>query len=153
MSINAELTGNVLQTPVLKPVTVNGGETKMVAQLRIMSSFLRRQDDGSLSQVDSKTFPVDVTVWHEGYAQQVVKHLKVGASVRVTGQLFVNPWLDNDGKAQAGVRIDAESVSLNLTRVEQVQFRPRQPRNGDESGGSQRTFNEFPTDMDHPAHS
>ena len=151
MSINAELVGNVLQTPTMKAVTIKG-EDRMIAHLRVMSSVYRRENDGSRSQVDEKTFPVDVTIWHEATAERVVKLIKTGASVSVQGQLFVAPWKDDAGALHAGVRMDADSVSLNLHRVEQVVFRARQPRNADDAGNSQsRSTDEFPTDMDAPA--
>lgn len=145
MGMTAELVGNVLAAPTLKNITVKG-EDRQIAELRIMSATYRRRQDGTLEQVDDKTYPVQVTVWHEDTANRVFDHIKVGASIVVNGDVYVSPWIDEDGAAQAGVRMDAQSVSLNLQRVDKIIYRARQPRDQD-VGASQRERIEDPTDF------
>ncbi|WP_233849432.1 single-stranded DNA-binding protein [Paraburkholderia sp. HD33-4] len=129
MSIYAELVGNVLSSPTMKQVTTPNG-AKRIVELRIMSASYRRLDDGSLEQKDDRTFPVDVTIWNERHTERVMQHIRTGASVVVKGDLYVNPWITRENEALAGVHIDAESIALNLVRVDQVIFQARQRRNG-----------------------
>src|SRR6202008_3021749 len=130
MGIYAELVGNVLSSPTMKQVTTPNG-AKRIVELRIMSAAYRRLEDGSLEQKDDRTFPVDVTIWNERHAERVMRHIRPGASVVVKGDLYVNPWITRENEAQAGVHIDAESIALNLVRIEQVIFQARQRRSGD----------------------
>lgn len=130
MGIYAELVGNVLSSPTMKQVTTPNG-AKRIVELRIMSASYRRLEDGSLEQKDDRTFPVDVTIWNEPHTERVMQHIRTGSSVVVKGDLYVNPWITREHEAQAGVHIDAESIALNLVRVEQVIFQVRQRRNGD----------------------
>ena len=145
MGIAAELVGNVLAAPALKNIPVKG-EDRQIAELRIMSASYRRLQDGSLEQINDKTFTVQVTVWHEDTAKRVFDHIKVGASVVVKGDLYVNPWIDDEGDPQAGVRMDAQSISLNLQRIDKVVYRARQPREQD-AGATQREPIHEPTDF------
>ncbi len=143
MGITAVLVGNVLAAPALKNVSVKG-EDRTIAELRVMSGFYRRSADGTLEQVNDKTFPVQVTIWQEDAAKRVFAHIKVGASVVVTGDLYVDPWLDENEDPQAGVRIDAQSVALNLQRVEKIVYRPRQPREQSGAGMPQYDQSDMP---------
>jgi len=130
MGIYAELVGNVLSSPTMKQVTTPNG-AKRIVELRIMSASYRRLEDGSLEQKDERTFPVDVTIWNERYTERVMQHITTGASVVIKGDLYVNPWITRGNEAQAGVHIDAESIALNLVRIDQVIFHARQRRSGD----------------------
>lgn len=129
MGIYAELVGNVLASPTMKQVNTAGG-TRRIVELRVMSASYRRLDDGTLEQRDGRTFPVDVTVWNERLTERVMQHIRTGASVVVRGDFHVSPWINRDNEADAGAHIDAESISLNLVRIDQVVYRPRQPREG-----------------------
>ncbi|MFC5428064.1 single-stranded DNA-binding protein [Paraburkholderia denitrificans] len=133
MGIYAELVGNVLASPMMKQVNTAGG-TRRIVELRVMSASYRRLEDGTLEQRDGRTFPVDVTVWNERLTERVLQHIRTGASVVVRGDLYVSPWITRENEADAGAHIDAESISLNLVRIEQVVYRPRQPRDaGDQT--------------------
>lgn len=133
MGIYAELVGNVLASPTMKQVNTAGG-TRRIVELRVMSASYRRLEDGTLEQRDGRTFPVDVTVWNERLTERVLQHIRTGASVVVRGDLYVSPWITRENEADAGVHIDAESISLNLVRIDQVVYRPRQPRDaGDQT--------------------
>lgn len=129
MGIYAELVGNVLASPTMKQVNTAGG-TRRIVELRVMSASYRRLDDGTLEQRDGRTFPVDVTIWNERLTERVLQHIRTGASVVVRGDFYVNPWINRDNEADAGAHIDAESISLNLVRIDQVVYRPRPPREG-----------------------
>ena len=135
MGIYAELVGNVLASPTMKQVNTASG-TRRIVELRVMSASYRRLENGTLEQRDGRTFPVDVTIWNERITERVLQHIRTGASVVVRGDFYVSPWINRDNEADAGAHIDAESISLNLVRIEQVVYRPRQPREGEVSGGS-----------------
>ncbi|SMG61286.1 single-stranded DNA-binding protein [Paraburkholderia susongensis] len=127
MGIYAELVGNVLASPTMKQVNTASGERRIV-ELRVMSASYRRLEDGTLEQRDGRTFPVDVTIWNERLTERVLQHIRTGASIVVRGDLYVSPWITRENEADAGAHIDAESISLNLVRIDQVVYRPRQPR-------------------------
>lgn len=131
MGIYAELVGNVLASPTMKQVNTAGG-AKRIVELRVMSASYRRLDDGTLEQRDGRTFPVDVTIWNERLTERVLQHIRTGASVVVRGDFYVSPWITRENEADAGAHIDAESISLNLVRIEQVVYRARQPRDAGE---------------------
>ncbi|MBU9477984.1 single-stranded DNA-binding protein [Burkholderia multivorans] len=135
MGIYAELVGNVLTSPTMKQVNTPSGARRIV-ELRVMSASYRRLVDGSLEQRDGRTFPVDVTIWNERLTERVLQHIRTGASVVVRGDFYVSPWINRDNEADAGAHIDAESISLNLVRIDQIIFRARQPRESDGSGGA-----------------
>lgn len=124
MGITARLVGNVLTAPTLKRIKTVKGDQPIV-ELRVMSASYRKTDDGRYEQIDERTFPVDVTVWNERLHEPILKLIKTGASVTITGDLHVNPWIAENQEAQAGVQINADSVSLNLARVEEVVYRER----------------------------
>lgn len=148
MGIYAELVGNVLSSPTMKQVNTPSG-AKRIVELRVMSAMYRKLEDGTLEQKDDKTFPVDVTVWNEPHTERVMQHIKTGASVVVKGDLYVNPWITRENEPQSGIHIDADSIALNLVRVEQVVFQARQHR-GDDSVETTSEPNEAvgPTDVD-----
>ncbi|PQV44151.1 single-stranded DNA-binding protein [Paraburkholderia sp. BL21I4N1] len=135
MGIYAELVGNVLASPTMKQVNTASGMRRIV-ELRVMSASYRRLDDGTLEQRDGRTFPVDVTVWNERLTERVMQHIRTGASIVVRGDFYVSPWINRENEADAGAHIDAESIALNLVRIDQVVYRPRQLReSGPESPG------------------
>ena len=133
MGIYAELVGNVLTSPTMKQVNTPGGP-KRIVELRVMSATYRRLEDGSLEQKEDRTFPVDVTIWNEPHTERVMQHIRTGASVVVKGDLYVAPWITREDEPQSGVHIDADSIALNLVRVEHVAFRARRANGVSEAG-------------------
>ncbi len=138
MGIYAELVGNVLASPTMKQVNTVSG-TRRIVELRVMSASYRRLEDGTLEQREGRTFPVDVTIWSERLTERVLQHIRTGASVVVRGDFYVSPWINRENEADAGAHIDAESISLNLVRIDQVVYRARQTResNGGSGGDAQ----------------
>ncbi|SFT85006.1 single-stranded DNA-binding protein [Paraburkholderia aspalathi] len=135
MGIYAELVGNVLVSPTMKQVNTASG-TRRIVELRVMSASYRRLEDGTLEQREERTFPVDVTIWNERLTERVLQHIRTGASVVVRGDFYVSPWVTRDNEADAGAHIDAESISLNLVRIDQVVYRARQTREAETPDGS-----------------
>lgn len=125
MAMRSELTGNVLAAPVLKTVKVKG-EDRKICELRVMSASYKPDGNGGIVQDDARTFPVQATIWHETVAQKVFDLVRVGASVVLTGDVFVRPWTNTEkGTAEAGVVMDVERVGLGLHRVEAVEYRAK----------------------------
>ncbi|WP_395065425.1 single-stranded DNA-binding protein [Paraburkholderia silvatlantica] len=131
MGLYAELIGNVLASPTMKQVNTAGGARRIV-EMRVMSASYRRLEDGTLKQRDERTFPVDVTIWNERLTERVLQHIRTGASVVVRGDFYVSPWITRENEVDAGAHMDAESISLNLVRIDQVVYRARQPRDAGE---------------------
>ena len=125
MAMRSEMSGNVLMNPVLKTVKVKG-EDRQICELRVMCAEYKSDGNGGYVQDDTRTFPVQVTIWHEGTAKRVYEVVRVGASVSVIGATYVRPWVnEQSNQAEAGVCMDAEKVTLGLQRVEAVQYRAK----------------------------
>lgn len=64
MAMRSEMSGNVLMNPVLKTVKVKG-EDRQICELRVMCSEYKSDGNGGYVQDDTRTFPVQVTIWHD----------------------------------------------------------------------------------------
>jgi single-strand DNA-binding protein len=144
MSITAILRGNLLADPEGKTVKVKG-EEKFIAELRVFSDVLVREGE-SLVQAEKKSEAVKVTVWSERLARDAVAVLRKGMRVKIEGTtLYTEEWHDRDsGEKRHGLRMDAEDVSLQLSRIEKVVMKPKLA--GD--GAAESEPGELPTD--HP---
>lgn len=127
MAMKSEVTGNVLTAPVLKTVKV-AGKDQTICEIRIMSATLKREADGSYAEVKDKTFPVQGTLWNEKRAKRVFDHVKVGAEVTLTGATYFDAWKDDKGEPHAEVRMDVDTLSLGLIRVDAVKYREKSAR-------------------------
>lgn len=124
MVMRSTVTGNVLSPPALKTVKVSGKD-QTICEIRIMSATLKREADGSYAEIEDKTFPVQGTIWHEKLAKRVFEHIKVGASVTLTGTAYPDAWKDDKGEVHPGQRMDVLDLGLGLARVEGVMYRER----------------------------
>ncbi|MFT3819797.1 MAG: single-stranded DNA-binding protein [Rubrivivax sp.] len=126
MAIRAELEGNLTKNPEGKYVQV-GGENRMIVEMRVFSDVNRRTDDG-WEQDDDRSGGVDVTIWNEKLAKEVLAHFKKGARVLVLDQLHLHNYEDEDGVQHAFLRMAAETVGLQPYRIEGLTFRPSKSR-------------------------
>jgi single-strand DNA-binding protein len=134
--MRSEMSGNVLMNPVLKTVKVKG-EDRQICELRVMCSEYKSDGNGGYVQDDTRTFPVQVTIWHEGTAKRVYEVVRVGASVSVIGATYARPWVnEQSNQAEAGVCMDAEKVTLGLQRVEAVQYRAKAQPDAQKAAGT-----------------
>ncbi|MGH8653012.1 MAG: single-stranded DNA-binding protein, partial [Gammaproteobacteria bacterium] len=63
--------------------------------------------------------------------ESVAKLLPKGARVRVEGTLVQDTWEDKDGETVSRIEVQADSIDLDLSRVEAVTFRAKgQAENG-----------------------
>lgn len=123
MSIQATVVGNLTGDPKKKTVRV-GGEERTIVELRVFSDVYKEVDD-KLVQDDDKCIGVDVTIWNERLAERVFQHLRKGSRVRVSGDMILNRYEDQESnELRAGLRMTAETCDLVLARVESIAFTP-----------------------------
>ncbi|MGH8655044.1 MAG: single-stranded DNA-binding protein [Gammaproteobacteria bacterium] len=113
--------GNLGADPELKHVELEG-ESRRVAELRIY--FDRPIPNGEGGFTDKGGFWLPVNLWGPK-AEVVARHLRKGARVRVEGTLVQDTWEDRDGAEVSRIEVQADSVDLDLARVEAVTFRPK----------------------------
>ena len=124
MATDSQITGNVLVNPILKTVKVKG-EDRQIAEFRIMSDVYRDTPEG-LKQDDERSHPIQVTVWNENLARQVVGLLRSGMRVDVKGTTYPRHYVPSETelaegkKENYGIRCDAERVTLALNRVDAI---------------------------------
>lgn len=110
--------GNLGNPPELRTVEVNG-EPRQVASLRV---YFDRQVPNGDDFEDRGGFWLNVSLWGER-AEQAVKLLTKGARVTVSGTLVQHTWEDENGEEASRIELNADRVSLDLARVERVEFR------------------------------
>ncbi|HHQ42880.1 MAG TPA: single-stranded DNA-binding protein [Chromatiales bacterium] len=111
--------GNVGQDPELREVEAGDGKRKVVT-LRVY--FDRPVPDGDGGFEDKGGFWMDVTVWG-ARAEQAARVLRKGARVAVSGRLVQRAWTDREGNERTSLEVVADSVDLDLARIEQVTWR------------------------------
>ncbi|MGH8534824.1 MAG: single-stranded DNA-binding protein [Gammaproteobacteria bacterium] len=119
--------GNLGANPELKQVSVEG-ESRTVTELRVY--FDRQVPDGNGGFEDRGGFWLPVHLWGPR-GEGVAKLLPKGARVRVEGTLVHDTWEDKDGETVSRIEVQADSIDLDLSRVEAVTFRAKgQAENG-----------------------
>lgn len=122
MSANFNGTGNLGNTPTLRHVRVED-EDRPVCEFRVF--FDRSKPDGEGGYEDIGGFWLTVNVWGKR-AESAAKHLAKGARVKVEGRLRQDSWKDKEtGESRVEIRLDADDVTLALSRIEQVRFVPK----------------------------
>lgn len=110
--------GNLGSDPVLKWVDV-AGEKRAVCELR--AYFDRQIRDGE-SWKEQGGFWLNISYWGKR-AEIASKLLVKGCRVVVTGTLAQDTWADKDtGEEKNRLVLDADTVDLDLLRVESVRF-------------------------------
>ena len=118
MSNRFEGRGNLGSDPVLKYVDVSG-DRRAVCELRVY--FDRQVRDGD-EWKEQGGFWLDVAYWGRR-AEQAGKLLAKGCRVSVVGALAQETWADKTtGEERHKLVVDADSVDLDLMRVESVKF-------------------------------
>ncbi len=116
-------TGNVGDLPLLKTVMV-GSEEQQVAEIRVFFDEYRQDGKGGLEQ--SGGFWLDVNVWGDRHAAEVVQLVKKGARVHVIGRLAETQWtVTATGEERSALHLNADHLFLSLTRLAEVRFKPR----------------------------
>lgn len=78
---------------------------------------------------DAETVWFNVTAWGKT-ADVVMKYVKKGGSVLVSGELQVRSYQDKQGQAKMSVDVNARDLVLLGRRDEAVEARSEQPRGG-----------------------
>ena len=114
--------GNVVNDPEFS--TSEGGQACLA--FRFAEDRIARTEDG-WGRVGTSYY--DVVVWG-GHATRLAELLHKGDAIDMRGDLEVQHWLNNDSKPRTGVRIVADKVSPDWTRMK-VSI-DRTPRNTSE---------------------
>lgn len=119
MSANFNGTGNLGNAPTLRYVPVED-EERPVCEFRVF--FDRSKPDGEGGYEDIGGFWMTVNVWGKR-AEAAAKHLAKGARVKIEGRLRQDNWEDKEtGEPRVEIKLDADDVTLALSRIEQVRF-------------------------------
>ncbi len=107
--MNAQITveGNLTSDPRFA-FTPTG---KAVANLRVAVSSRRKGRDGEYA--DTPPVFYDVTVWGQP-AEHVADSLHVGDRVLVTGQTYVDTYVDTSGEQRSKNVLDADAIGVSL---------------------------------------
>lgn len=117
--------GNLAASPNLKHVQGKNGDFT-VAEMRVyFGRHKRNEQTGEFDQVGGFWLPVSI---YGNKAEAVAQHLRKGARVQVTGELKEYTGKDENGVEHELFQVDAEDVSLVLSRVSSVTFAQREER-------------------------
>lgn len=112
--------GNLAQSPEGKRIQRRDGNGDFfVASMRVMFGRYGRTDDGGVEQVGG--FWREVEIYGQK-AEDVCKHLRKGARVLVIGEEREFTGTDDAGNEVEVIKIVAEDVALQLTRIESIKF-------------------------------
>lgn len=110
--------GNLANSPEIKILNGRNGEFE-VASMRVMFARYGRDSEGEIVQTGG--FWREVEIY--GYkAKDVAKHLRKGSRVLVIGEEHDYMGKDSDGNEVQVIKIVAEDVALQLTRIEKIVF-------------------------------
>lgn len=114
--------GNLAEVPALKSVEVRG-ESRQMAQMRVYFDRPVPAEEDAFE--DKGGFWLDVNYWGHR-AERMVRVLSRGARVYLEGNLEQVIWKDRDsGTDRSKLRLNAEYIALDLSRVESVEHLPR----------------------------
>ncbi|MCA1671046.1 MAG: single-stranded DNA-binding protein, partial [Actinobacteria bacterium] len=87
--------------------------------------FDRPVPDGDGGFTDKGGFWLPVNLWGPK-AETIAKLLRKGARVRVEGTLLQDTWEDREtGEPASRIEVQADSIDLDLARVEAITFRAK----------------------------
>lgn len=122
MSNRLEITGNLGKDPTLKTVRV-GNDDRAVCEFTVFADNYRRTENGEYEPDGG--FWTTVSVWGER-ANTAYKHLRKGARVTCAGRLSIDEYKSNEtGEPRYALRLTADDVMLELSRIESVTYRPK----------------------------
>lgn len=118
--------GNLASSPEGKHIQRRDGNGDFfVASMRVMFGRYGRTADGAVEQVGG--FWREVEIYGQK-AEDVCKHLRKGARVLVIGEEREFTGTDDAGNEVEVIKIVAEDVALQLTRIESIKFAPARQR-------------------------
>ena len=111
--------GNLAKSPTLEHKTSRDGKDFIVANMRVMFGRYARGEDGQMTQVDGFWRGVEI---YGSKAEACAKYLRKGARVLVIGEERSYHAKDENGNEVQVIKILADDVALQLTRVESITF-------------------------------
>lgn len=108
---NLTIVGFVTADPELK--TTQSGFN--VVNLTIASTP-SKYDKQKAEWVDGTTLFMRATAWRQ-FAEQISENIKKGDKVVATGKLIMEEFTDKDGNNRQMMRLDLDSLGLDLSRV------------------------------------
>ena len=114
--------GNLGDSPKLKNVSGKNGDFT-VAIMRVMFGRYGQNEAGQVEQVGGFWREVEI---YGNTAEACAKHLRKGARVLVIGEEREFTARDEDGNEVQVIKVVAEDVALQLSRIDSITF--TQPR-------------------------
>ena len=121
--------GNLGDSPKLKNVAGKNGDFT-VASMRVMFGRYGQNEAGEVEQVGGFWREVEI---YGNKAEACAKHLRKGARVLVIGEEREFTAKDEDGNEVQVIKVVAEDVALQLSRIESITFAQSRAREVAES--------------------
>lgn len=117
--------GNLGSSPELKRIEGRNGEF-VVASMRVMfGRYGQNEQTGEIEQVGGFWREVEI---YGAKAEACAKHLRKGARVLVLGEEREYTATDDGGQDVQVIKIVADDVALQLSRIESITFQPSRSR-------------------------
>ncbi|KAB0585882.1 single-stranded DNA-binding protein [Comamonas kerstersii] len=110
--------GNLANSPELKIINGRNGDFE-VATMRVMFARYGRDEDDQVVQTGGFWREVEIYGFK---ARDVAKHLRKGSRVLVIGEEVDFMAKDSDDNEVQVIKIKAEDIALQLTRIEKIVF-------------------------------
>ena len=121
--------GNLGDSPKLRNVAGKNGDFT-VASMRVMFGRYGQNEEGEVEQVGGFWREVEI---YGNKAEACAKHLRKGARVLVIGEEREFTAKDEDGNEVQVIKVVAEDVALQLSRIESITFAQSRAREVAES--------------------
>lgn len=110
--------GNLANSPELRIINGRNGDFE-VATMRVMFARYGRDEDDQVVQTGGFWREVEIYGFK---ARDVAKHLRKGSRVLVIGEEVDFMAKDSDDNEVQVIKIKAEDIALQLTRIEKIVF-------------------------------
>lgn len=114
--------GNLGSSPELKRIDGRNGEF-VVASMRVMFGRYGQNEQGAVEQVGGFWREVEI---YGAKAEACAKHLRKGARVLVIGEEREYTAQDDNGHEVQVIKVVADDVALQLSRIESITFQASQ---------------------------
>lgn len=112
--------GNLAATPTLKTIDGKNGSFT-VANMRVMFGRYGQNEQGEVEQIGGFWREVEI---YGAKAEACARHLRKGARVLVLGEEREFMAKDDNGTQVQVIKLVAEDVTLQLSRIEAITFTP-----------------------------
>lgn len=116
--------GNLGDSPKLKNVDSKNGSFT-VTSMRVMFGRYGQNAEGQVEQIGGFWREVEI---YGNKAEACAKHLRKGSRVLVIGEEREFTAKDEDGREVQVIKVVAEDVALQLSRIESITYTPARSR-------------------------